>query len=152
MPSAPRSFRGLIIAASISIAACSSGIEWDSQEKANARLLVRSLQHAALASQLASATPAAAMTDAQRAAVAAALRAALHDALQVNDTVLHKAHDGLPKRWRREYQPALQALLAIYAEGRAPRSRDPAQDFNAFLGWYRQTQPEFRWWPGGPGS
>jgi hypothetical protein len=151
-PACRRARALLPFVAALALAGCPDGVHWSAQEKANARLLVRSLAVTAEATRLAAGIDARFATPAERGAVAAALRDALVAALQVNEPVLRKAHDELPRRWRGEYVRALQELIAYYEERRMPAGRNPGERLNAFLRWYRATQPEFRWWEGGPGA
>jgi hypothetical protein len=138
--------------AGLALAACPDGVQWSAQDKANARYIVRSLAATERAAQLVKELDARRASQAERDVAAAAWRAALVDALQVNDTVLTKAHRDLPRRWRQHYQRSLAELAEHYRSGgRAPGAAS-ATRLNDFLRWYSATQPEFRWWRGGPGE
>lgn len=139
-----------VIALTLMFAACSSGLEWSEPERRNAQHLVRALDATSAAARLAGGEAVERMSAERRREVGGLLQTARIQAALVDESVLTKAHGELPKRWRREFQPALAALARHYETGHAPAGRDPALRINEFLSWYRSAQPEFRWWPGGP--
>lgn len=145
-----RRIRSPIVAFTLLLAACSTGLEWSEPERRNAQHLVRALDATSAAARLAGSDAVERMPAERRRRVAEHLTTARIQAALVDESVLTKAHADLPKRWRREFQPALAALARHYETGLAPAGRDPALRINEFLSWYRSAEPEFRWWPGGP--
>ncbi|MGD8378791.1 MAG: hypothetical protein PVJ40_06000 [Gammaproteobacteria bacterium] len=136
-----------LLAFTVLLTACVSGIDWSPSDKSNARYIGRSLAEARRAAALANALPADFDPgDPKAGEVRNWLNRAYATATLVRDDILAKAHPELPQRFRNQYEPSLTRLLHYYRTGKPPGDPDPARALSDFYTWFVEHQPDFRWW------